>query len=222
MSFKPMSAHPRTELDLEVEGETMTERESLDQAGCGASGELDAAAVPVRLGAPIVLAPFLLAVIGLAFVAYPLGGKALLAAFVGAVLIVVAAFDIEHRIVPNRIVLPAFAVVLAAQAALSPVHITRYVLAGLLAALVLAAPRVFNRDSVGAGDVKLALLLGAALGWGVFGALIIAFLCVFPIAVALLIRGGAAARKASIPMAPFLALGALIVLLAPAFHGTLA
>jgi leader peptidase (prepilin peptidase)/N-methyltransferase len=217
-----MSAHFETEHDREMEVETMPEPESRDQAACGTTGKLDAAAVPVRLGAPIVLAPFLLAVIGLAFVAYPLGGKALLAAFVGAVLVVLAAFDVEHRIVPNRIVLPAFVIVLAAQAALGPAHITRYVLAGLVAALMLAAPTVFNRDAVGAGDVKLALLLGAALGWGVFGALIIGFLCVFPVAVVLLIRGGAKAGKTAIPMVPFLALGSLIVLLAPVFHGTLA
>jgi prepilin signal peptidase PulO-like enzyme (type II secretory pathway) len=40
----------------------------------------------------------------------------------------------------------------------------------------------------------------------------LASLCVLPAAVILLVRDGAAARKASIPFGPFLSLGALIVL----------
>ena len=62
------------------------------------------------------------------------------------------------------------------------------------------------------GDVKLMLLIGAALGWSVAGALLLAFACVFPVALAIVIRGGAAARKTSLPFGPFLALGALIML----------
>lgn len=56
------------------------------------------------------------------------------------------------------------------------------------------------------GDVKLALLLGAALGWGVLDALLIGFLCTFPAGLLLLVRDGMAARKATIPFGPFLSL----------------
>jgi leader peptidase (prepilin peptidase)/N-methyltransferase len=46
---------------------------------------------------------------------FGLNAYGLTAAFFCAVLVVISAIDVEHRIVPNRIVLPAAAVVLAAQ-----------------------------------------------------------------------------------------------------------
>ena len=65
------------------------------------------------------------------------------------------------------------------------------------------------------GDVKLILLLGVGLGSGVLGAVTIAFLSVFPFALAALMRGGVAARSATLPFGPFLAFGGLIMLLVP-------
>src|SRR5207244_4694754 len=107
----------------------------------------------------------------------------------------------------NRIFLPASAIVLVAQLALFPGQASEWVLAALLAALVLMIPQLVGRSWMGMGDVKLALLLGATLGWGVVGAVLIAFLCTFPVAVGVLIRGGVAARKTTIPFGPFLPLG---------------
>jgi leader peptidase (prepilin peptidase)/N-methyltransferase len=138
--------------------------------------------------------------------------RALVAGPFAAVLVVLAAIDLERRIIPNRIVLPAAATVLVAQIALFPGQGFEYLLAALLTALVMMIPQLIGRNWMGMGDVKLALLLGAALGWAVLGALFIAFLCVFPVAVALLIRYGGTARKMTIPFGPFLCLGALIVL----------
>src|SRR5207247_8000840 len=51
--------------------------------------------------------------------AFGLTAKAAVAAFFCAVLVAVSAIDAEHRIIPNRIVLPAAAVVLAADTALT-------------------------------------------------------------------------------------------------------
>ena len=84
----------------------------------------------------------------------------------------------------------------------------------------LAIPPLLGRRWMGMGDAKLALLIGVGLGWGVFGAVLIAFLCVFPVALLLLLlRGGLAARKTTIPFGPFLSLGALIVLFGPHLAG---
>jgi leader peptidase (prepilin peptidase)/N-methyltransferase len=63
------------------------------------------------------------------------------------------------------------------------------------------------------GDVKLALFLGIGLGRSVIGALL---LCCFAAAIAgviVLARHGLAARKTALPFGPFLAGGALVVLL---------
>lgn len=135
-----------------------------------------------------------------------------------AVLVVVAATDIQHRIIPNRIVLPATAAVLLARVVLSHGS-AGYVLAALVAGAFFVLPALFGRQWMGMGDVKLVVLLGAGLGWDVVDAVMIAFLAVFPFAVGTLVRGGLAARKTSLPLGPFLAFGALVVLLVPGLFG---
>jgi leader peptidase (prepilin peptidase)/N-methyltransferase len=192
----------------------------LDPVAADAAG----AGIPMEAGRPLLstpglVAPFVVAAVALALGAYPLGGEALLAAFVGAVLVILAAIDLERRIVPNRIVLPATAVTLLARVALVPGDAPQYVLAALLAALFLFLPRIFSREALGMGDVKLGLLIGAALGWGAASALALAFLFVFPVALAIVVRKGAEARRTTIPMGPFLALGALVALLGPGLAG---
>jgi leader peptidase (prepilin peptidase) / N-methyltransferase len=167
---------------------------------------------------PLAVAPIVLGAVMLAFATLPLD-RAVVAAFAAAVLVLLSAIDLERGIIPNRIVLPAAGIVLLAQIALFPGQAFEWVVAAVLAALVMMIPQLLGRALMGMGDVKLALLLGATLGWAVIGAVFIAFLCVFPVAVALLIRYGGAARKMTIPFGPFLCLGALIVLFAPHIAG---
>jgi leader peptidase (prepilin peptidase) / N-methyltransferase len=137
-----------------------------------------------------------------------------LAAILLPVLVVLAAVDLRHRLVPNRILGPAFAAVLAFRLATAPEDAAQWLLAAVLAPLVLLAPAILDRRAVGMGDVKLAALLGAALGLAVVPALLIASLAVVPVAGVLRARAGRAARRTAIPFAPFLALGAAAVLLA--------
>ena len=63
------------------------------------------------------------------------------------------------------------------------------------------------------GDVKLALLMGAALGKLVSVALMFAMVAALVPGLYLLARHGQAARKMGIPFAPFLALGSIVALL---------
>ena len=120
-------------------------------------------------------------VITLALAALP-GERAVIAALTGAALVVLSAIDIHRRIIPNRIVLPAAALVLVVHVAMAPAQTAEWVLAPLTAAVVLAIPTVLGRDWIGMGDAKLALLLGAALGWGVIVAVLLAFVCTLPAA----------------------------------------
>ena len=168
---------------------------------------------------PTLLVPIVVGLVVLALLTLPLD-RALVAASLAGVLVVLSALDLQRGIIPNRIVLPASAILLLAQVALFPNRAQEWVLAGLLAAVVLGIPPLLGRRWMGMGDAKLALLIGVGLGWGVFGAVLIAFLCVFPVALLLLLlRGGLAARKTTIPFGPFLSLGALIVLFGPHLAG---
>lgn len=137
--------------------------------------------------------------------------------FVAAVLLstlaIVAAVDLERRIIPNAIVLPATAVVLSAQVAFFPARAGEWALAAFGAALFLLLPAVLHPGAMGMGDVKLGFLLGAALGWDVIAALALGSLAALPVALYAFVRGGRSARTATLPYGPFLALGAAVVLL---------
>jgi leader peptidase (prepilin peptidase)/N-methyltransferase len=146
------------------------------------------------------------------FVAFGLSGEAFVAAFFCVVLVVLSAIDLKHRIVPNRIVLPAAAVVLVAQTALEPSP--EWALAALGASGFLFVAALAYPAGMGMGDVKLAVLLGAMLGRLVGVGLMVGMVAALVPSVVLLARHGSAARKMGIPFAPFLALGAIVALFA--------
>jgi leader peptidase (prepilin peptidase)/N-methyltransferase len=141
---------------------------------------------------------------------FGLSGQMVVAAFFCAVLVAVTATDLTHRIIPNRIVIPAAVVILIAQTALEPSPqwtLGALGASGFLFVAVLAYPA-----GMGMGDVKLALVMGAALGKTVPVALMLGMLTALVPAVILLARHGSAARKMGIPFGPFLALGSVVAL----------
>ena len=146
------------------------------------------------------------------FVAFGLSAEAFVASFFCIVLVVLSAIDLKHRIVPNRIVLPAALVVLVAQTGLDPS--VEWTLGALGASAFLFAAALAYPAGMGMGDVKLALLLGAMLGRVVPVGLMLGMISALVPSVVLLARHGSAARKMGIPFAPFLAFGALVALFA--------
>ena len=144
--------------------------------------------------------------------AFGLTGEAAVASLFCAALVAISVTDFERKVIPNRIVLPAAAVVLIAQTALHPSP--QWALAACGASLFLLIAAFAYPAGMGMGDVKLALLLGAMLGWTVPVAMMIAMLSALVPATVLLVRHGSAARKMAIPFGPFLALGGLVALFA--------
>jgi leader peptidase (prepilin peptidase) / N-methyltransferase len=142
--------------------------------------------------------------------AFGLTGQMVVSAFFCAVLVAVSAIDLTHRIIPNRIVLPAFALVLVAQTLLEPSP--EWALAALGASGFLFLAVLAYPSGMGMGDVKLALLMGAALGKTVAVALMFGMVAALVPAVILLARHGSKARKMGIPFGPFLALGSVVAL----------
>ena len=137
--------------------------------------------------------------------------QALIAAIASVALTVLAAIDIEHRVLPNRIVLPATALLLALQLLFFPGDALQWLLAGVAAAAFLALPLIFRRDAMGMGDIKLAVLLGTIVGWDVFGAIVVGCFAIVPIALWMRVRQGSI-KGATLPFGPFLAFGTLLIL----------
>jgi leader peptidase (prepilin peptidase)/N-methyltransferase len=156
---------------------------------------------------------------GLAIASHRSAAGAAIAAFAAVVLVVIAATDLQRRIIPNRIVLPAVAVILTARVAFVPSRGLEFVLGAVFTAGALLIPNLISPSWMGMGDVKLGLLIGATLGWGAIGAITVAFLATFPVALGVLIRRGISARGESLPFGPFLALGTLVILIVPGLIG---
>jgi leader peptidase (prepilin peptidase) / N-methyltransferase len=131
-----------------------------------------------------------------------------------AMLIAVANIDLEHRIVPNKILLPMAVWGVGATAVVRPEFLPEALIAGAAAFVALLLAALAHPAGMGMGDVKLAGVMGLYLGAAVAPALLAAFLFGSLVGVALLARHGAAARKKGVPFAPFMALGGLLGLLA--------
>jgi leader peptidase (prepilin peptidase)/N-methyltransferase len=165
------------------------------------------ARIPLRYPVVELVTAVLIAACVLAF---GLTAQAALAAFFCAVLVAISAVDLEHRIVPNRIVLPATALLLPLHTIVDPSP--QWALGALGASLFLFLAVLAYPAGMGMGDVKLALFMGAMLGKTVAVALMVGMVSALVPALFLLARHGSKARKMGIPFAPFLALGSLVAL----------
>lgn len=131
-----------------------------------------------------------------------------------ALMIAVAAIDLEHRIVPNRLLAPAAVWAIAGWAAVDAGFLPEALAAGAGAFAFLLAAALAYPAGMGMGDVKLAGAMGLFLGLSVIPALAVAFLAGSIVGIGIVVRDGRDARKTGVPFAPFLAFGGLVGLLA--------
>jgi leader peptidase (prepilin peptidase)/N-methyltransferase len=131
------------------------------------------------------------------------------------VLVPIALIDLDHRIIPNKITLPAAIAALVIGVALDLHGVPEQLIAGagaggFLLFFALAYPR-----GMGMGDVKLAAVLGLFLGRSVAVAILAAVLLGTVVGTAVMARVGVErGRKTAVPFGPFLAVGGLVGLLA--------
>jgi len=155
----------------------------------------------------------LLVLVGLAvacFATFGLSLEAVVDTLACGVLVAVTVTDLERRIIPNRIIVPALAVALLVQTARDPS--VEWIVASLAAGGFFLLAALIYPAGLGMGDVKMAAFLGAWLGAPVIVALFAGSLLAVIPALVILARGGAAARKVGIPFAPFLAGGGIVAL----------
>ncbi|MFQ5947897.1 MAG: prepilin peptidase [Acidimicrobiia bacterium] len=136
--------------------------------------------------------------------------------FVGVAVVLVLT-DLDHRRIPNRILVPGIVVgtALLAAGALAdgdPGSVVRALGGGAAYFLLLLVVALVARGGFGFGDVKLGFLLGEFLAYRSWGALasgiVLAFLLGGVYALALLVSRRAG-RKDAIPFGPALVAGAL-------------
>jgi leader peptidase (prepilin peptidase)/N-methyltransferase len=136
--------------------------------------------------------------------------------------VALALVDIATHRLPDRLVLPAYAAVLAGLAVAAGVNgdggrlataaTASLVLAGCYLLLVLARPR-----QLGLGDLKLAGLLGLGLGWLGWPAVLLGAVLpyvLFSLCAVGLLAAGRVGRRTALPFGPFLVAGTLLVVLA--------
>ena len=132
-------------------------------------------------------------------------------AIVGSALAACALHDFVQRRIPNRIVVPAAAACAALTlAAGQPLTL----IAGLATVLLLLIVSLRWPAALGMGDVKLALLLVLGLDGNALRALALGLAFAALAGLLRVIPDGGTAWRASLPLAPFLAAGALIAVIA--------
>jgi leader peptidase (prepilin peptidase)/N-methyltransferase len=132
-----------------------------------------------------------------------------------AVLVPVALIDLDHRIIPNRILAPAAVAALGIGLLTSPARVPEQLIAGAAAGGFLLVFALVYPRGMGMGDVKLAAVLGLFLGRFVAVALIAGLLAGVLIGAAVMASVGVErGRKTAVPFGPFLALGAVVALFA--------
>ena len=132
-----------------------------------------------------------------------------------AVLVPIALIDFEHRIIPNKITLPAAIAAVAIGAALDLRGVPEQLIAGAAAGGFLLAFALAYPRGMGMGDVKLAAVLGLFLGRSAAVAILVGVLTATLVGAGVMARVGVEkGRKTAVPFGPFLALGGVIGLLA--------
>ena len=148
---------------------------------------------------------------------FGLSPEALVALIFGCLLLVLAAIDFDHFLLPDRLTLPGILVGLAAQPWLPRTSFLEAVIgvavgAGLLVLLINFWYWLRGEEGMGMGDVNMLALVGAFLGWqGVLVTFTLATVAGALCGLALLAAGRLELRG-RLPFGVFLALGALAAL----------
>lgn len=148
---------------------------------------------------------------------FDFGGELAVAAFYGCIFLVLFVIDLERGLLLNKIIYPSAVIALLLSIFASSLEIVPSIgsaagggAAGLGLFLAIA---IISRGGMGFGDVKMAALIGLAVGWPlVFEAILLAVIGGGLLAVALMLSR-AKGRRQSIAFGPFLALGAIATLI---------
>lgn len=139
--------------------------------------------------------------------------EAILKALFGTIFLALLVTDMERRLIPNRIVYPAMVLALAVSWAWPDRGVLAALAGGVVLFLFMLVFYIVSRGGMGAGDVKMAALMGLAAGLhaGLAGIMVTAL--AGGIAATILLITRRVRMGQAIPYGPFLALGGIVALL---------
>jgi leader peptidase (prepilin peptidase)/N-methyltransferase len=130
-------------------------------------------------------------------------------------LVPVTLIDLDHRIIPNKLMLLGTVVSIGLVLVTDPDSLTEHLIAGAGAGGFLLVAALAYPAGMGMGDVKLAGVMGLFLGRDVGPAMLVALVAGSLVGALIIARKGAKeGRKTAIPFGPYLAFGALVGLFA--------
>lgn len=152
------------------------------------------------------------------YLVYGLSIQSLIYIILSSALIIIAFIDLNEQIVPDVISLPGIVIGFIISFFVSYISYMNSALGvlvggGIILIIGLAGSVIFKKEAMGGGDVKLAAMIGAFLGWRYI--IISLFLGFFLGALAgiFLILSKIKSREDAIPFGPFIVLGSFITLL---------
>ena len=140
------------------------------------------------------------------------GSEIALGACLAATLATITLTDLEHRVIPNKVLIVAALVAVGLLVAGDRDALAEHAIAAAIAFAVMFLIAIVYPSGMGMGDVKLAGVMGLYLGKAVAPALLIGFAAGALFGLALIATRGAEARKQAVPFGPFLALGGLVAI----------
>ncbi|HYH87915.1 MAG TPA: prepilin peptidase [Solirubrobacteraceae bacterium] len=130
-------------------------------------------------------------------------------------LVPVTLIDLDHRIIPNTLMLIGTVVSVGILLLTDPGALTEHLIAAAGAGGFLLIAALAYPAGMGMGDVKLAAVMGLFLGRSVGPAMLVALVAGSVVGALIIARKGAAeGRKTAIPFGPYLAFGGIVGLFA--------
>jgi len=174
-----------------------------------------------RLGTPLVLELTTAAVLAVLAGRFAAQSEAAAFAFLGVLGVALAAIDIAVQRLPDRLTLPAYPIVIslfavAAVVGPDPGALPRALLGGAVLAGSFLVLALLRPGQLGTGDIKLAGLLGIALGWLGWPVLLIGSALGFVLLTLFSLAMLAARRvtlRSDVSFGPFMLAGALVAAL---------
>ncbi len=139
-------------------------------------------------------------------------------ALIISTLIVIFFIDLDHQIIPDVITLPGILLGLAASFLPDGIGIWQAVIGflvggGALYLVAILGDFLFKKDSMGGGDIKMAAMLGAFLGWQkVLLIFMLSSVVGLVISLAIMTVSEKLRKERVIPFGPFIAIAAVIAI----------